>query len=1104
MTAILRTLVFAACVAGGCATAVAQSQLGATPNNVALTGTVLNVQVAVTGSGPFAIQPSGSFFTVSETSDTAPAVFTVSLSNTSCSNGNVTCNGSITLHPTSASGGTDVPIGVTFTPGPGGGGGSGITANPSSVVLNAFPGQSAFTTVALTTTSVAPVSFTFTQSPQNSWLTLSFSNSQVSANGTSPGPATMTVFANTTGLAAPQSGSVTITSSGGAQTVIPVSLNIGSGSGSTYSVNPASVALAYPGNPQSQQVNVLSNNAAVTSFNAQIANCTGANFLQLNGGAGSGTTLAGQPVANGLYLTLNNPQTFPTGSYVCQVVLSNPFNAGDQIAIPVYLTVSNSGTCTQPVCVNRTDDSVSAPISGMLRYAVLNAPQGASITFDPSLNGQTIALDTSSANNHIKIAQDVTIQGPGPLTISGGNTTRIFFIAGGNVTISGVTLANGFAKGGDGGSSFSGGGGAAGMGGAVFLNGGFVTLNGVVLSGNRAQGGNGGLGGGSAGAGGGGFGSSALGGQGGNGGDLGGSGGSAGAGGQIAFDGGNGGPGGGGGAGGNGVEPFGNGGSGGFAGGGGGAGESGCGVPGKGGSGGFGGGGGGGSSSTAGFGGGSGATIPGGNCFGTQQPAGGGGGAGLGGAIFVSAGTMLAINTTFLDNISTGGMGGTNAGNGQAKGGALFVCSSSFCGSGHDASVTISGATLFQGDSAANAAAAQQCPGRDDADVCGNLVAAAPTHFAVTAPASVTVGRPFSFTVTALDSNNNTVFVYSGSVHFTSSDASAALPPAATLTKGVGTFTVTMNTLGSQSITATDTTTASIAGTSNAISVTTGGAFAAVSSNPGAGSGTSQTFTFTFNDPNGTQDLDVVDILINNFLDGRQACYLAYSQSLNVLYLVNDSGTALLQGLQVNNSQCTVSGVSSSVQGSGNALVLTMTLSFSASFVGNKVIYLAARSSTQNTGWQALGTWTVPGGAATSPGVGGVNPARGSGLSQTFAFTFTDSKGYQDLGVVDILIHNFLDGRQACYLAYSRPLNTLYLVDDTGSFLLPGVLSNSQCGVNGVVSATSAGNVLTLTLNLTFTPTFAGNRIVYMAARDSTDSNTSGWQATGTWSVAGQ
>src|ERR1017187_4522468 len=72
-----------------------------------------------------------------------------------------------------------------------------------------------------------------------------------------------------------------------------------------------------------------------------------------------------------------------------------------------------AGSCTQPLCVNRIDDSAASPVSGMLRYAVLNAPAGAIITFDSALNGQTILLDTSTPNNHIKITQDVTIQGPG-------------------------------------------------------------------------------------------------------------------------------------------------------------------------------------------------------------------------------------------------------------------------------------------------------------------------------------------------------------------------------------------------------------------------------------------------------------------------------------------------------------------------------------------------------------------------------------------------------------------------------------------------------------------------------------------------------------------
>src|SRR4029077_14846174 len=110
-----------------------------------------------------------------------------------------------------------------------------------------------------------------------------------------------------------------------------------------------------------------------------------------------------------------------------------------------------------------------------------------------------------------------------------------------------------------------------------------------------------------------------------------------------------------------------------------------------------------------------------------------------------------------------------------------------------------------------------------------------------------------------------------------------------------------------------------------------------------AGSGLTQTMTFTFADPRGADDLDVVNILINNFLDGRNACYLAYSRPANVLYLVNDAGTALLPGVVLNgsgstgNSQCSIS-VAGTPTTSGNTLTLTLGVTFSASFAGNKVV----------------------------------------------------------------------------------------------------------------------------------------------------------------------
>jgi predicted secreted protein len=99
------------------------------------------------------------------------------------------------------------------------------------------------------------------------------------------------------------------------------------------------------------------------------------------------------------------------------------------------------------------------------------------------------------------------------------------------------------------------------------------------------------------------------------------------------------------------------------------------------------------------------------------------------------------------------------------------------------------------------------------------------THLAVSGLPSPTVaGVAHNLTVTARDAYGNTATGYTGSVHFTSSDPAAALPANAALTAGVGTFSVTLRTAGTRSVTATDTVTPSITGSQNAIVVNPGSA----------------------------------------------------------------------------------------------------------------------------------------------------------------------------------------------------------------------------------------------------------------------------------------
>jgi hypothetical protein len=96
----------------------------------------------------------------------------------------------------------------------------------------------------------------------------------------------------------------------------------------------------------------------------------------------------------------------------------------------------------------------------------------------------------------------------------------------------------------------------------------------------------------------------------------------------------------------------------------------------------------------------------------------------------------------------------------------------------------------------------------------------APTHFSIAAAIyAATIGTPYNFTVTAADALGNTVTSYSGTVHFTTSDRAAVPPADATLTNGVGTFSITLKSSGGQTITATDKVSNSINGTSNVIYV---------------------------------------------------------------------------------------------------------------------------------------------------------------------------------------------------------------------------------------------------------------------------------------------
>jgi hypothetical protein len=88
------------------------------------------------------------------------------------------------------------------------------------------------------------------------------------------------------------------------------------------------------------------------------------------------------------------------------------------------------------------------------------------------------------------------------------------------------------------------------------------------------------------------------------------------------------------------------------------------------------------------------------------------------------------------------------------------------------------------------------------------------------------------------------------------------------------------------------------------------------------------------------------------------------------------------------------------------------------------------------------GVWQIPGATAGVISAVSASPVRGAGSGQQYTFTISDIKGSGDIGIVNILVNDFIDGREGCYLAYIVQAKLLVLVDDAGN---AGALSSGRC-----------------------------------------------------------
>jgi hypothetical protein len=292
--------------------------------------------------------------------------------------------------------------------------------------------------------------------------------------------------------------------------------------------------------------------------------------------------------------------------------------------------------------------------------------------------------------------------------------------------------------------------------------------------------------------------------------------------------------------------------------------------------------------------------------------------------------------------------------------------------------------------------------------------------------------------------------------------------------------------------------------------VAVGGVAVPVSVVPAAGTGPAQRFSFTISDQGGAGFITGLVALFSTSAGATtNACLLAYDRTAGTVSLGFDNpanGAAPVvpgSSTVVSNSQCTLSGPNTTLVVGVTTIVVTMDLTFNATFFGVKNVYLAAVEPGFNSGLVDVGTWTVTGGA---PSAVSVSPATGSGLAPAFTFTVSDSSSALNISAMNMLITTGAptNTANACSLVYNVVNATIGLYANNGTTLSTkgigssAILQNSQCAVGYTVGFPSGDSVVFM-IDLVFASGFAGSQTVYLDALE--PSASSGWVQVGTWTV---
>lgn len=193
---------------------------------------------------------------------------------------------------------------------------------------------------------------------------------------------------------------------------------------------------------------------------------------------------------------------------------------------------------------------------------------------------------------------------------------------------------------------------------------------------------------------------------------------------------------------------------------------------------------------------------------------------------------------------------------------------------------------------------------------------------------------------------------------------------------------------------------------------------------------------------------------------------------------------------------------------SSGASWITLSSASTGKGSGNVEYSIAANTSTTlRTGaiFVGLNKFTIE--QAGQPLVGPVVPSSGTGSSQVFTFSYSDSIDYTNLVAAEMIVNSSIAFTKACYARLDVGQRSITLRDDSnGSWIGPisiganGFVENGQCIINaGGSSMNGSARTLAVELAITFKASFQGVKSIY--SRTQTVGYMTGWKQQAVWAV---